>query len=629
MRRFLSFEGRDPNVWRGQTQNFSSKRHDSHSERSNDSDYSDAEASETDQARDRLARILTRHNAGTNDSHSQVGRNNDPEQRDHIKGMSKFIDTSSDEDAYRVSRRRVPISRSSSKHAEEDSDSDRDYSYEAHRANPSAQRRQRQQGRVAWLLHTRGKEHTRFKRREYIPNESANSEPSDSSDDENTDYQYSSWESKMNQDSASRDSNGVQLFRQAMEIPPLPGEDSDEDSGGDSDEGSDEDSDEGSDGSNGREEEWSRLGSGMATTIAVPVIENQTAIQAPSYVSLPTYASNVSIVSAGVSSESATMDNGATTYSSTNSSLLVPATSENRMNRETSMHAEPRKREEFIKLTNQVVAREYGSLNALELIITQMLKLAEDSNIPERLCSHKEMHGLVSALLVERSRLEEGGGWSEDIDEQCARLVDLLKYDHDENVDDIDPSKVEHHHDANSVAVGGRGSIHEHRGNSKVGGVNNSAEQEPNAGFSTERIPNYSVDGSSSSLVSQSATKEDVQGRATTKLFENGYRGYLYKLTKHKKWVLRFFILTPKGELRSCKSDKAKHATGTRSCLLAGVDVFLCINKGDACICGHRNVFTVEHSDPSSLTRGFTLSAPSADTRQTWIWALSKFVSVG
>ena len=105
------------------------------------------------------------------------------------------------------------------------------------------------------------------------------------------------------------------------------------------------------------------------------------------------------------------------------------------------------------------------------------------------------------------------------------------------------------------------------------------------------------------------------------------YRGWVYKQTKSKGWALRWFVLTPNGTFISCKSDKAKHAKGSRQVRLVARN-WVCTVKEGKIIKGHKNIMTIVHSNTKSKTRGFVLSTLSGTSKVDWMNAVKNYIPV-
>jgi hypothetical protein len=108
------------------------------------------------------------------------------------------------------------------------------------------------------------------------------------------------------------------------------------------------------------------------------------------------------------------------------------------------------------------------------------------------------------------------------------------------------------------------------------------------------------------------------------------YRGWMYK---HKDgllggWALRWFVLTPNGTLISCKSDKPKHASGTRRVRLVSRNWTCEVKPENYTMSGHRNIMSIVHRDPKSKVRGFVLSTLTNQAKTDWTNAMKNYVPI-
>ena len=421
----------------------------------------------------------------------------------------------------------------------------------------------------------------------------SDSSDDDSSDDDSTPSQRRMWESKISQEEDSQQgSEGASLFRVAMAIPELPVP---------SDDGEDVFATE-----------------NLATTIATPLPQADESIPscASMFTLVPSDSLLISPPAAATPVDFLSSDAGVVSIPSATSVALhttrpvgarttanaVPPTHATDPSHKSKKQKPEKKR--FAELASRVLrVRANVVLSLLKSTLTEMLAIAESSDNPEALISKRDFRNVVSALLEKRSILERSLKWSESMDDLCANLLDEVHYDH---------------HGDEEEAVLEKDNVKE--------GVQVPDKLDSFTSVAASPVFKTSKPRESSSGHDSSSTASP--GRLTMKIFDMGYRGFLYKQTNHGHWALRFFILTPKGELRSCKSDKSKHANGTRTVYLNGVEMFECYHKRDAVVRGHTNIFSVEHGMAHSLSRGFTLSAPSAENREEWVQALSKFISV-
>ena len=124
------------------------------------------------------------------------------------------------------------------------------------------------------------------------------------------------------------------------------------------------------------------------------------------------------------------------------------------------------------------------------------------------------------------------------------------------------------------------------------------------------------------------AQEEQEFGEVQMSLKDFHYRGWVYKQTKSKGWTLRWFVLTPNGTLISCKSEKLKHAKGSRQVRLIARNWSCTVKEGKS-IKGHKNIMTILHRDPKhSKTRGFVLSTLSNTAKMDWMNAIKNYIPV-